>query len=62
MTGVIPGDRRVVCQHCPARIRFDGAPVYAWVDDYAAPGMVLFCASGKTPIWHQPMPRVGASR
>lgn len=64
---VVPGDGRVACQHCPARIEFSGEPALTWIDPDAAdaPG-VLWCVAGngdtRAAIWHKPMPTVRVDR
>lgn len=60
---VVPGDGRVACQHCPARVEFSGeGPTAAWMDpDAASPDRVLWCTpatSVRVAIWHKPMPTV----
>lgn len=57
---VVPGDDRVACQHCPARVQFTGAPALAWIDpDAKDQATILFCAP---QIWHKPMPTVRLAR
>lgn len=60
MVPVVPGDGRVACQHCTARVRLIPTPGLGmtWVDQTAAsPDRSIFCAAG---IRHKPMPRVRA--
>lgn len=59
---VVPGDDRVVCQHCPARVRqvYVSTLGIVWFDPDAA-GTGVLCTPGVT-IAHKPMPRIGATR
>jgi hypothetical protein len=63
---VVPGDDRVACQHCPARVRYAGSPSLAWIDDDASDSSgLLWClpaADTRQAIWHKPMPTVRISR
>jgi hypothetical protein len=65
MVPVVPGDGRVACQHCPARIQFTGAPELTWIDPDGDRSGFWWCVPAtdvRAAIWHQPMPRVRADR
>lgn len=54
---VVPGDDRVACQHCPARIK--PTSVGEWIDPDAVTGWIAWCRPG---MRHKPMPTVRAAR
>ena len=63
---VVPGDGRVACQHCTARVEFSGAPALTWIDpDSVDAAGVLWCTRAtdvREAIWHKPMPTVRVDR
>jgi hypothetical protein len=66
---VVPGDDRVACQHCPARVMLvtvdlavpgPYGPNLAWTNpDSYTPEQTFWCTPG---IWHKPMPTVRVTR
>lgn len=62
MTGrvpVVPGDGRVACQHCTARVEYR-AVAGGWVDPDSHDDGFKYCCS--PDVLHKPMPRVRADR
>lgn len=61
---VYPGDDRVACQHCTARVKFTGEPEQAWIDPDGDRSTFWWCVPAtdvREAIWHAPMPSVRVS-